>query len=203
MGEYAFAAQYQQRPSPIGGGIIKLEWFKRYTKLKHPMHAEYIVQAWDTAVSASESADYSACTTWYAIEGEMYLVDVFRKKVEFPALRDYVIDHAKKFGANIVLIETSGAGSALYKQVHEYWLHESNRSFRLIEDRPNQDKATRLMQVAHVVMSAKVHLPNEAEWLDDFLNELINFPNGRYDDQVDSFTMGLKWAEYRYLPLFR
>jgi hypothetical protein len=56
IGEYNFAGQYQQSPAPLGGGLVKAEWFKRYR----------IVQSWDTANKATELSDFPVCTTWGA-----------------------------------------------------------------------------------------------------------------------------------------
>jgi hypothetical protein len=42
-----------------------------------------------------------------------------------------------------------------------------------------------------------VYLPKQADWLDSFLLELLAFPNGRHDDQVDSVSQFLKWAMTR------
>ena len=39
-----------------------------------------------------------------------------------------------------------------------------------------------------------VLLPKEAPWLATFLDELLAFPRGRHDDQVDSVSQFLKWA---------
>jgi hypothetical protein len=62
LGEYHFAGQYQQSPAPLGGGIIKANWFRYYTE--RPEHFDLIFQSWDTANKASELNDYSVCTTW-------------------------------------------------------------------------------------------------------------------------------------------
>ena len=40
-----------------------------------------------------------------------------------------------------------------------------------------------------------VHLPRQAPWLSDFLNELLAFPNARHDDQVDSVSQFLNWIQ--------
>ena len=64
LGEYNFAGQYQQEPAPLGGGLVKLGWFKRYTPGEEPAEFEMIVQSWDTANKATELSDYSVCTTW-------------------------------------------------------------------------------------------------------------------------------------------
>ena len=41
--------------------------------------------------------------------------------------------------------------------------------------------------------AARVLLPVEAPWLADFESELLSFPSGRYDDQVDAFMLFLDW----------
>jgi hypothetical protein len=59
IGEYNFAGQYQQSPAPLGGGLVKAEWFKRYRENERPERFERIVQSWDTANKATELSDFS------------------------------------------------------------------------------------------------------------------------------------------------
>jgi len=63
IGPYNFAGQYQQSPAPLGGGLVKAEWFKRYRENDRP-EFDRIVQSWDTANKATELSDFSVCTTW-------------------------------------------------------------------------------------------------------------------------------------------
>ena len=62
MGEYQFAAQYQQNPAPLGGGMVKLQWFRTF--VDPPEKFEFVFQSWDTASKASQLNDYSVCSTW-------------------------------------------------------------------------------------------------------------------------------------------
>jgi len=64
MGEYNFAGQYQQSPAPLGGGLVKAEWFKRYDEKQRAEPFDRTVQSWDTANKATELSDFSVCTTW-------------------------------------------------------------------------------------------------------------------------------------------
>jgi hypothetical protein len=66
IGEYNFAGQYQQSPDPLGGGLVKAEWFKRYRENELPERFDRIVQSWDTANKATELSDFPVCTTWGA-----------------------------------------------------------------------------------------------------------------------------------------
>lgn len=200
MGEYAFAAQYQQRPSPLGGGLVKWSWFRTYQTLKHPMHAEHIVQSWDTATTANEHSSWTVCTTWYAMEGNLYLVDIHRAKYEFPQLKGKIFELAQKYQATDVIIESGGAGQALVQQIHHEIQQMGQKPFELSWSKPTLDKATRLMAETSEIEAGRVYLPPKAEWLDEFRRELLNFPNGVHDDQVDSLTLFLNWdrARYRY-----
>src|SRR5215469_5074322 len=54
IGEYNFAGQYQQAPSPLGGGLVKRAWFRHYAPSELPQNFERVVQSWDTANKATE-----------------------------------------------------------------------------------------------------------------------------------------------------
>ena len=47
LGEYNFAGQYQQAPSPQGGGMVKATWFRRYAPNERPEEFDRVVQSWD------------------------------------------------------------------------------------------------------------------------------------------------------------
>lgn len=78
VGEYNFAGQYQQSPAPLGGGMVKADWFKRYAAKDLPERFERIVQSWDTANKATELSDYSVCTTWGINGKNLYLLGLLR-----------------------------------------------------------------------------------------------------------------------------
>src|SRR5215813_6405948 len=73
-GEYNFAGQYQQSPAPLGGGLVKVEWFKRYSDTQRPELFDRVAQSWDTANKATELSDFSVCTTWGVCGKKLYLL---------------------------------------------------------------------------------------------------------------------------------
>ncbi len=83
MTEYNFSAQYQQNPRPPAGNIVKREWLTFYTSEERPETFDLILQSWDTAVTDTELANYSACTTWGIKDRKAYLLEVFRRKLHF------------------------------------------------------------------------------------------------------------------------
>jgi hypothetical protein len=85
LGEYNFAGQYQQMPSPQGGGMVKAAWFRSYAANERPKKFDRIVQSWDTASKASELSDFSVCTSWGILDKDLYLIDVLRPRMEYPS----------------------------------------------------------------------------------------------------------------------
>ncbi|MPZ24834.1 MAG: terminase, partial [Dehalococcoidia bacterium] len=86
IGTYNFEAQYQQKPVPREGNLVKAEWFRTYEEAPHEVEREYVIQCWDTASSIDGDASYSVCTTWGLREHRYYLLDVYRERLLFPAL---------------------------------------------------------------------------------------------------------------------
>lgn len=192
MGSLAFSAQYQQRPVPLEGNLVKWSWFRVYQHL--PAHGPdgRIVQSWDTASKTGEVNNYSVCTTWLMKGKDYFLIDVTRERLEYPFLKRRINDMARRFGARIVLIEDKGSGTQLIQDLR----YERN-GVRPIAMDPEADKITRMSAQSDKIESGRVHLPERAPWLDDFKAEIMAFPNGKYDDQVDSVSQFLNWIDVR------
>jgi hypothetical protein len=103
MGEYNFQAQYQQNPMPPGGAMVKTEWLKYYEPGEEPGKFHHIVQSWDTANKAGELNDFCVCTTWGVLNKTYYLLDVFRKRLNYPELKRAAIEQQQRFKARVVV----------------------------------------------------------------------------------------------------
>lgn len=188
LGTYDFNAQYQQCPMPLGGGLIKWAWFQAYRELPSAGPNDEIVQSWDTASKAEELNDYSVCSTWLIKNKQYYLIDVLRARLDYPTLKKRVIEHARQHNTRTVLIENAGSGIQLLQDLH------ATSHLRPIGIRPEGDKITRMSAQSAKIEAGYVHIPVQASWLPEFQTELLQFPNGRYDDQVDSLSQFLRWA---------
>jgi predicted phage terminase large subunit-like protein len=186
IGEYNFAGQYQQMPAPLGGGLVKAQWFRRYRADELPPF-ERIVQSWDTASKASELADFSVCTSWGIAQGHLYLIDVLRARLEYPELKRAVREQFERFGPHVVLIEDKASGTQLIQELAAEGLYAVTRY------KPQNDKVMRLHAQTAMIENGFVHLPEAAPWLAPYLHELTVFPHGRHDDQVDSTAQLLDW----------
>lgn len=81
MGSEAFEAQYQQQPVPPGGNMFKRVWLSYYDQLPEETGNETVYQSWDTAIKTGPENDWSVCTMWLHQDGQYYLMDVFREKL--------------------------------------------------------------------------------------------------------------------------
>lgn len=187
LGSYVFAAQYQQRPAPLGGGLVKWRWFKKYDVLPAEVPGDRFVQSWDTASKADQANDYSVCTTWLVRDGNAWLVNIFRAKLEFPELRRKIEEQAKHWRAKITLIEEAGSGIQLIQDL------KANSALSIRGIIPRDDKATRMLSVSGVIEGGRIAIPADAPWLAELRREIALFPNGKHDDQVDSLSQFLKW----------
>jgi predicted phage terminase large subunit-like protein len=193
IGEYNFAGQYQQTPAPAGGGMVKEAWFRRYRPEERPPSFDQVVQSWDTANKPSELADYSVCTTGASRARTSISSNVLRKKIDFPNLKGAVREQADLFSPMTILIEDKASGTQLIQELTDAGLS------RVTRYKPDGDKIMRLHSQTAAIENGFVHLPETAHWLADYLHELIMFPTGRYDDQVDSTAQALAWTKIRPL----
>jgi len=187
LGEYNFAGQYLQTPAPLGGGLVKAEWFKTYTAVDLPEKFEMVFQSWDTANKPTELSDYSVCTTWGAKEKHIYLLHVCRKRLGYPDLKRTVREQAEAFSPATILIEDKASGTQLIQEL----VNEGMHAIKKYE--PTMDKIMRMHSVTSAIENGFVHLPDKAAWLGEYLHELTTFPMGKNDDQADSTSQSLDW----------
>src|SRR5262249_43279901 len=160
-------------------------WFDTYWEEPVTWRNDKIIISWDTAMSGSELSDYSACVV-ALVQGEsVYILQVFRDRLDFPALRRKVIEIYRRWRPAAqncsLLIENNGSGMALIQQLR----HEDVPAIGI---RPEGDKIMRLSRNTPRIEAGLVFLPSRAPWLEDFRAELVAFPGGRHNDQVDAFS---------------
>ena len=185
LGSQAYSAQYQQQPLPEEGSMIKRHWLLRYTTL--PEGEMYITQSWDTAIKAASHHDASVCMTFASMEGQHYILDIQLMRVEYPALKRQVIAQAEQWKPHAVLIEDKASGQQLLQDI------KLSADIPLIPIRPVKDKLTRFAAVTAMIEAGKLVLPKEAPWLAGFESEILYFPYGKHDDQIDALSQYLNW----------
>lgn len=192
LGIYGTAGQLQQRPSPREGGIFKLDYFKTH---KGVQPLRYIVQSWDTAFKAKKTNDFSACTTWgIGFDGYFYLLDVFKERLEYPALKKMMVKLWKQYKPMHIYIEDKASGQSLAQEMKlpmpddiDPMVHHR---LPIMPIMPDVDKEARA-NACTTIIQTNVLLPEEAPWKQSYLDSMTAFPNGAHDDDVDSTTQAL------------
>lgn len=150
---------------------------------------EQVIQVWDTAFSDKDKPGtaYSVCATWGVFENEYYVLDVFREKIGFPALRRKAIALATLWNPNAILVEAKASGQSLIQELR----HTVKLPVIAIGVLPGDDKVKRAHAVSMYVEARKVFLPSGSVWVPNFIEEHAAFPDGTYADQVDTTSMAL------------
>jgi predicted phage terminase large subunit-like protein len=192
LGPDIFAAQYQQAPVPPGGGMIRRLWLQYYDKAPERSWQTKVIQSWDTAAKDGAQNDWSVCTTWLLADERFYLLDLTRGRFEYPLLRDTALELAKRFKPDVILIEDACTGTSLAQELREIHRH-------IIDPIPvHRDKIGRLYVQQAKFAAGRVLFPKGAAFLPELEAELLVFPQGRNDDQVDSISQALSYEPSGY-----
>lgn len=191
LGSFGYAAQFQQQPIPEGGAIFKRSYFKLWPPENDrdanlPIFKR-TVQSWDTAIKDKETDSYSVCTTWGETDRGYFLVDVWRKHVEFPEMLHAMTELANRWNADAILVEDKASGQSAIQELRRTTLP-------VIQIRVDSDKIARARAAAPTAESGKIWILRDAEWARLYLDELCNFPKSEFSDQVDSTTQFINWV---------
>jgi len=193
MGSRAFETAFQGNPVPAEGNLIKAEWFQRYDQ--PPTEFTKVVVGVDAAAKTGVSNDYSAIVKIGVTKNAFYVLDVWRDKVEFPALlRRVAALHDEGPKPSAVYVEDASNAVALIQAL------KLESHMPIVPVIAKGSKISRVEGITGILEAKKVYLPKEASWLLDFERELLSFDAGRFDDQVDAFTLALAQLTKRKMP---
>jgi predicted phage terminase large subunit-like protein len=187
LGSDVFAAQYQQSPVPPGGAMIRKDWLRYYDVAPARTYRTKVIQSWDTAAKNGAQNDWSVCTTWLIHEKHFYLLDVTRGRYEYPRLRETAAALADRFKPSIIMIEDASTGIALAQELRQAGTY----AVRPIP--VERDKIGRLYVQQSKFEAGLVLFPKGAKFLPELEIELLTFPQGKTDDQVDSISQALAY----------
>lgn len=187
---YMFASQMQQMPSPLGGGIIKGEWFGRYSVLPKLKTRSIFV---DTAQKKGQHNDYQVAECWgLGEDGRLYLVDMMRDKFEAYELEVKMPDFWNKHKADkngrlrYMAVEDKSSGTELIQKIQKKI--KPKIPVKPIPRGPAANKLTRVMDVQGYIESGYIMLPDNQPWVSDFIAECEAFTaddTHAHDDMID------------------
>jgi predicted phage terminase large subunit-like protein len=184
IGSAAWASLYQQRPTLQEGAIFKSSWWRTFTE--QPTYRRCIMSL-DTAFKAGQANDYSVIQTWFENPVGYFLINCWRGRVEFPELKRQAVALAEIWKPNAVLIEDAASGQSLVQSL------QAETRLPVLPVKPLGDKVARASAISPLVEAGRVHLPESASWLADFLDEISSFPAAPHDDQVDALAQALAY----------
>jgi len=186
---YTYSSQYQQHPSPLGGGMFKDKYWKYYDTL--PPDIDLIRIYGDTAQKIKEQNDYSVFQCWARSRSMgIFLLGQCRGKWEAPELESKLVEFWNKYkpslrrplGAQVVKIEDKSSGSSLIQSIKKDYMIPIEGIQR------NTDKVFRAMGVVKYFASGYIHLPRDADYVHDYKEEFRKFTplnTHKHDDQID------------------
>ena len=183
-------AQYQQNPTGEENAIIPREWWKKWEKPTVPS-LQYVIQSYDTAFSRRETSDFSAITTWGVFypnetgQPGLILLDSKKGRWDFPELKEVALENYKFWDPDTVIVEAKASGLPLTHELR-------NMGIPVVNFTPSKgnDKVSRVHSVSPLFEAGMVWVPDEV-FADELIEEVAAFPNGEYDDLVDSMTQAL------------
>lgn len=188
---------YQGTPMDVEGGTVSASWFKRYEKLPDRSKGEVrkVMLSIDAANTAKQRSDYSVIQVWFEDQNRNhYLADTYRKRVEFTELCSLIQAVADQWKVDGILVEAKGNGLS-YIQLKQ---KDGTAPAPIIAiEVANNSKEFRFDRVSPMIEGGKVYLPTRAVWLPDYEKEVVAFPNGKFDDQVDATSQYLEHSRRR------
>lgn len=196
LGSYWFSALYQQTPMPAGGGIFQREDFRYFREDElhyllerdggtEPVGKDHVYRfvTADTASSEKETADYTVLSLWGVTPTmDLLLLDVSRHRFETPKLLDVIKRECfTRWKVTDLRVEEANAGTAIFQQL-------VNQGHPVRPLKADTDKVTRALGAVPRYEAHAVFHRADAEWLHSYEMELLRFPNGANDDQVDTYS---------------
>ena len=179
MGEFGFAALYQQRPVPKEGGLFKAD---RLVIDKPPKMIRK-VRAWDLAASSGKG-DYTVGVLMGVDEHQNYwILDLYRDRVSTDVRDKQMLQIAGMDGVETRIRLAQDPGSA-GKSMKEYFV-KFFAGYLVIAKPVSGNKEVRAEPMAIQVNEGNVFLAR-GDWNKEFINEIGNFPYGAHDDIIDA-----------------
>ena len=179
-GKRAWNALYMGRPTSAEGNIFKREWWQYYDKL--PENIQLLGISVDATFKDSDTSDFVAIEVWGKLNGNYYLVDLIKRRMDFPETLKAIRHMADKYPQrHSILVEDKANGSAIISMLR----HEIGG---IIAITPQESKVARANAITGIVEGGNVFLPRYADFTGEFVEEFASFPNGVHDDLVDACT---------------
>lgn len=182
-----WSALYQQRPSPDTGDYFKRDWIRSVDTL--PPREQMLVYGGSDYAVTSDGGDYTVhVVVGLDPDGRMYLLDLWREQASSDVWVDAFCDLVKKWRPIGWAEETgqirSGVGPFLVSQMLKRQAYVAKETFAT-----RGDKAVRAQSIRGRIAMNGLYILKDATFLADLIAEMMSFPVGVHDDQVDALGL--------------
>jgi len=198
LGPYHWNALYQQRPRPEKGDYFQKDWICRFSIHKLPPRMVYF-SAMDLAIGEKKQSCYNVLITAGVYANEIFIVDVDRFRGNSEDIASRILRNYVKWRPVSIGIEDGQIRKAIWPSVSRK-MREQNIFPSFVFLTPMSDKLLRARTIQSRMRNLNVYFPEEktVPWVDELVEELLAFPKGRYDDQVDALAwLGLMLGKER------
>jgi predicted phage terminase large subunit-like protein len=186
VSSYAWAGQYQQRPTAREGGLFKRAWFQIVGAA--PANTQR-ARAWDLAASTGTSADWTAGVRVSRDPGGVFYVEHVERFRGSPAdVERTMVSLAATDGRNTAIRLPQDPGQAGKAQAQT--LVSKLAGYDVKATPVTGSKSVRATPAAAQAEAGNVRIV-AGPWNEAFLEELCAFPAANHDDQVDAFADAL------------
>jgi predicted phage terminase large subunit-like protein len=164
--------------------ITRSPWRNQVEVVKEPLNLLTFCGI-DTASGTKSSNDYTVIVTLSTDGSNFWIRDVCRRRLEFWELIKQVIATAQIYGPRLIFIEAASSGLSLIPEL------KRATNLNIVGVNVKGNKISRADSVTPLFQAGRIFLPESALWLDAFEDELLAFPAGKTDDQVDALSLVL------------
>lgn len=202
LGPRNAAAQLNQDPIPEGGAVFKREWFRHWKT--PPERFDRLVQSWDCTFKDESDSDWVVGQVWGKVGATYYLLDQIRERLNVLGTCAAIKQMRARWPrASTILVEDKANGPAVIKILEK-------QVEGLVAVNPEGGKVSRANAIAGLFEAGNVEAPplegsrlgddgrfRDGNWVEDWIEELVAFPLGKHDDQVDATSQALVYLYQR------
>lgn len=188
IGPRDWLALYQQQPVPDGGAIFRDEWLRYWLPNTLPKKFDALITAWDMSFKEGIDKDFVVGQVWGRAGADLFLLDQFRERCGFTrTVHAFKALAAKWSMIRRHVVEDKANGPAVIDSLK----HEIHG---IVPCQPDGSKIARAHAVTTHFESGNVHIPDPSlyPWVKPYVAELLAFPSGAHDDQVDATVYGIR-----------
>ena len=192
-----WATQYQQRPSPLEGNLIKRSEIRFYGGMEPgtenpdrdlPAKFDLIVVSADCAFKDEKTSDYVAIGTVGTSGPDRFILEIVNRHLDATATEREILRQKQKWRAHTVLVEDKANGPAVIKNL-------KRKIGGVVAIEPMGGKMSRMYAMAGEWQGGNWFMDRNAAWSEQAIEQLIKFPAAKYDDIADLITQAAIWLQ--------